>query len=119
MAKLFASPAPPWHGQTNQRLAEQGAERRPVVPLGGLPAPARRARARALAQGGHLRRHDLGLQRRRQPLRLGEPQPELGHADALVAPDAGELRLGAHAGSQLSYQFHPPHQLRHRLIPAP
>ena len=38
----------------HRNIAEQGAERRPVVALGGQPASARRARARALAQSGHL-----------------------------------------------------------------
>jgi hypothetical protein len=95
-----------WH------VAEQGAERRSVMSLGGQPAPARLACPRALAQGGHLRRHHSGLQRRREPLRL-QPQPEIGQADSLVALDAGQLRFGDNARMPLRNQLHPPLQLRH------
>jgi len=107
------APDPHWH------VAEQGAERRPVVPLGGQPAPARLARARALAYGGYLRRDHLGLQRRREPLRLVQPQPEIGQADVLVALDAGKLRFGDNARMPLRNQLHPPLQLRHPPALAP
>jgi hypothetical protein len=102
-----------------RHLAEQGAERRPVVALARQLAPARLAHTRALAQGGHLHRYHLGLQRRRQPLRLLQPQPELGHADLRLALDAREFRLGDDAGMLLRHQHHPPLQLRQRptLVP--
>jgi hypothetical protein len=103
----------------HRHVAERGAEPGPAVAFAGQPAPARLARATALARHGHLRRHELGLQRRREPLRLGEPQPELGQAGLPVAPDAGDLGLGRHAGSPLRDQLHPPHQLRHQLTPLP
>jgi hypothetical protein len=98
----------------HRHVAEQGAEPRPAVSLARQPAPARRARARALAQSGHLCRHDLGPQRRREPLRRGETEPELGQGGLLVTLDAGELGLGGHARVPLRHQLHPPHQLRHR-----
>jgi hypothetical protein len=47
------------------------------------PAPARCTRLWIRTQGRHLRRHDLGLQCRREPLRLGEAEPELGHRAGL------------------------------------
>src|SRR4051812_15776627 len=103
----------------HRHVTEQGAEPGPVVAFAGQPAPARLAPATALARHGHLRRHDLSLQRRREPLRLGEPQPELGQAGLLVALDAGDLGLGRHARSPLRDQLHPPHQLRHQLTPLP
>jgi len=71
-------------------------------------APARQARARALAHGGHLRRHDLGLQRRRELLRLGETEPKVSQAGLRVTLDAGELGLGGHARLPFRHQLHPP-----------
>jgi len=103
----------------HRHVAEQGAERRPIVTLGGQPAPARLARARTLAHSGHLCRDHLGLQRRREPLHLVEPQPEIGHADVLVALDAGQLPFGDNAWMPLRNQFHPPLQLRHPPALAP
>ena len=100
-------------------VAKQGAERRPVVALGGQPAPARRARARALAHRGHLRRDHLGLQRRREPLCPIEPQPEIGQTDVPVALDAGQLRLRDDARMPLRDQLHPPLQLRHSPVLVP
>jgi len=103
----------------HRHIAEQGAEPRPVVPLGGQPASTRLACARALAQGGHLRRHHLGLQRRREPLRLVQPQPKLGQANVRVALNAGELRLGGHARLPFRHQLYPPHQLHYQPTPLP
>jgi hypothetical protein len=54
-----------------------------------------------------------------EPLRLLEPEAELGPAGLLVALDAGELGLGRHAELQLRDQLHPPHQLRRRPPPPP
>ncbi len=103
----------------DRHRAEQRAEGRPVMALAGQPSPAGRAPATTLARHGHLRRHDLGLQRRREPLRLLQPEPELGETGLLFAFDPGDLGLGRHARPQLRDQLHPPHQLRHRPPPPP
>jgi hypothetical protein len=83
--------------------------------LAGQRSPAGLARPTALARGGDLCRHEPGLQRRREPFRLVQLQPELGQAGLRVALDAGELGLGDHAGLEFRDQLHSPHQLRHRL----
>ena len=57
------------------------------------PAP-----ATTLARHGHLRRHDLSLERRRELLRLIEPEPEFSQADRLAALNTSNLGLGRHAG---------------------
>ena len=61
--------------------------------------------------GGDLCRHELSLQRRREPLRLVQPQPEIGHTGLHVALNAGELGLGDHAWLKFRDQLHLPHQL--------
>ncbi len=82
--------------------------------LAGQHAPARDARATALAQHGHLGRHDLSLECCRELLRLGEPEPKLGQAGLIVALKAGNLGFRRHPRPQLRNQLHPPHQLRHQ-----
>jgi len=82
----------------DRHRAEQRAEGRPVVALAGQRSVASRASAAPLARGGHLRRHDLRLQRRGEPLRLLQPEPELGEAGLLFAFDPGDLGLGRHVG---------------------
>jgi hypothetical protein len=108
---------PPSH--SHRHVAEQGTERRPVVTLADQHAPAGLTRATALTKSGDLCRHELSLQRRREPFRLVQPQPEFGQAGLRVTLDAGELGLGDYAGLELRDQPHPPHQLRHQptLIP--
>ncbi|MGI4795528.1 MAG: hypothetical protein ACRYG8_15925 [Janthinobacterium lividum] len=103
----------------DRHVAEQGAKPRPVMAFAGQHAPARDARATALTQHGHLGRHDLSLQRRRELLRLVQPKPKLGQAGLLVALDAGNLGFRRHPRPQLRNQLHPPHQLRHQptLVP--
>ncbi len=61
----------------------------------------------------------FGLQRRRELLRLIEPQPEISQADVLVALNAGQLRFGDNARMPLRNQLHPPLQLRHPPALAP
>ena len=87
--------------------------------LAGQHAPTGLARATACAQSSDLRRHELGLQRRRELLRLGEREPELGQAGPLVTLNVGELGLSDRAGLKLRDQLHPPHQLRHQPTPIP
>ena len=104
----------------DRHVAEQGAERRPVVALGGEPVPAPFASSRMGTQGRHLRRHDRSLQQLRDPLGLVQMQPELSQADLLITLDAGELGLlDDHASLTLGYQLHPPPQLRHWLTLVP
>ncbi len=98
----------------DRHRAEQRTEGRPGVALAGRHLPAGRAPPAALAHGRHLCRHDLGLERRREPLRLVEPEPEVGQAGLLVALDPCDLGLGRHAGLRLRDQLDPPHQLRHQ-----
>ena len=109
---LRLAPALTWAGQQapdpHRHVAEQGAEPHLAASLARQPAPARQARARAFAQGGHLRRHDLGLQRRRELLRLGQTEPEASQAGLRVTLDAGELGLGGHARLPFRHQLHPP-----------
>src|SRR4051812_26243285 len=52
--------------------------------LAGQPSSTGPAPAMTLARHGHLRRHDLSLERRCELLRLGEPQPEVGQARLLA-----------------------------------
>ena len=103
----------------DRHVTEQGAERRPVMAFADQHLPAGLARATALTESGDLRRHELGLQRRREPLRLVQPQPELGHSGLRVTLNLGELGLRDHARREFRDQLHPPHQLRHQptLIP--
>jgi hypothetical protein len=112
-----------WAGQQpsnpDRHRAEQRAEGRPVVALAGQRLTAGCTPAAALANGRHLRRHDLGLERGGEPLRLLEPEAELGWTGLLATHDPGDLGLGRHAGLQLRHQLHPPHQLRHRPPPPP
>ena len=103
-------PAPHPH----RHVAEQGPECRPVVAPGREPAPAHFASLRICTQSRHLRRHDHGLQRRRELLRFGETEPEVSHADLRITLNAGELGLNGHARLVLGHQLHPPLQLRHR-----
>jgi hypothetical protein len=98
----------------DRHRAEQRAEGRPVVPLAGQQSVTSRTPAAPLARGGHLRRYDLGLQRRGEPLHLLEPEAKVGQSDLLATLNAGDLCLGHHPGLQLRDQLHPPHQLRHR-----
>ena len=81
--------------------------------------PAGLAGTTALPKSGDLPRHESGLQRRREPFRLGEAEPELGQAGLLITHDAGDLGLADHAGLEFRDQPHPPHQVRHppTLIP--
>jgi len=67
-----------------------------------------------LAHDGQLGRNHLGLERRRELLRLVEPQPEVGQACLRATFNARDLGFGRHAGLQLRYQLHTPHQLRHQ-----
>ena len=97
----------------DRHVAEQRTERRPVVALAGQPASARLARATALTHLRYLRRNHRGLQRRRQPLRLVQPQPELDQADVRPALDARDLCLRHHPGPHFRHQLHVPYQLRH------
>ena len=61
------------------------AERRGVMALAGQPSSTGQAPATTLARHGHLRRHDLSLERRCELLRLIEPEPEFSQADRLAA----------------------------------
>src|SRR4051794_30664941 len=87
--------------------------------LAGQQLATSRAPATALAHRGHLCRHDLGLQRRGEPLYLLQPEPEASQAGRLATLDPGNLGLRRHPGLQLRHQLHPPHQLRHRPPPPP
>ena len=100
----------------HRHIAEQRAECHGVMALTGQPAPARRTAA-ALTHRGHLRRNDLGLKRRGQPLRFGEPKPQVSQAGLLVALDADHLSLRHNARPKLRHQLHPPHQIRHQTHP--
>ena len=53
--------------------------------LAGQPSSTGQAPATTLARHGHLRRHDLSLERRCELLRLIEPEPEFSQADRLAA----------------------------------
>jgi len=53
-----------------------------------------------------LCRHDLSLQRRCEPLRLGELKPKLSQAGPLITLEARNLHLGRHPDLQLRYQLH-------------
>lgn len=67
----------------------------------------------ALTRRGDLNRHDLGLKRRCQLLRLGQPKSKISQASLLIALDAGHLSLRHDPRPKLRHQLHPPHQLRH------
>ncbi len=100
----------------DRRGAEQGAKPRPMMARAGQRAP---TRATELTRHSHLGRHDPSLQRRRGLLRLGEPQPTLGHAGLPVARDAGNFGPRRRPGPQLRNQRRPPCQLRRQptLVP--
>ena len=49
--------------------------------LAGQPSSTGHAPATTLARHGHLRRHDLSLERRCELLRLIEPEPEFSQAE--------------------------------------
>jgi hypothetical protein len=66
--------------------------------LADQPSSTGHAPATTLARHGHLRRHDLSLERRRELLRLIEPEPEFSQADRLAALNTSNLGLGRHAG---------------------
>ena len=66
------------------------AERRGVMALAGQPSSTGHAPATTLARHGHLRRHDLSLERRCELLRFIEPEPEFSQAD-LAALSANTL----------------------------
>jgi hypothetical protein len=76
----------------DRHIAEQRAKRRGVMALAGQHPPTAGAPAAALARRGHLRRHDLGLERRREPLRLVKPETEVSQAGLLAALDPGDLQ---------------------------
>src|SRR3954471_11955642 len=82
----------------DRHVAEQGAERRTVVAFAGQRTSTGDAPATMRAHGGHLRRDHLGLERRRELLRLVEPQPEAGEASLLAALETRDLCLRGHAG---------------------
>jgi hypothetical protein len=76
----------------------------PVVVPGREPARARVASLATGSQGRHVRRHDCGLQRCGELLRLVQSKPKVSPADLLVTLNAGELGLRDHPST------------RHRLI---
>jgi hypothetical protein len=103
----------------DRHRAEQGAERRAVMPLAGQRPPTGGAAAATLAHDRHLGRHHPGLDCGGELLGLLEPEPELRQAGLLVALEARDLGFRRHAGLQLRHQPHPPHQLRHRTLLPP
>jgi hypothetical protein len=74
---------PDWH------IAEQGTDGHGITAFAGQQAPATQAAATAFTHHGHLRRHDCGLKRRCQLLRLGKPKPQVSQAGRLIALDDG------------------------------
>jgi hypothetical protein len=71
--------------------------------------PARSTGATSFADYGHLRRHDLGLNRRCQLLRFGQPKSKISQASLLIALDVSHLSLRHHTRPKLRHQLHPRH----------
>ena len=61
----------------HRHIAKQGAKRNGIAALARQPAPARRAVATEFTDHIHLRRHDLGLKRGSDLLRLSQPKSEI------------------------------------------